>query len=145
MRDIRIPIPTLWYENDLGDRRLPDYSGGPDMPDGFKYQWSRFPCTVHEDVCCSQGRIASGSMSYSPALVLALTRPTLVERLRQLRRGHWMPRLSLPQAILVAATSCERCMNVLLWRAGTKDGYELKSAEWTRARTCCEMCSHEHD
>jgi hypothetical protein len=38
-------IPTLWYENEHGDRHVPEPGGDPyeAMPEGYKYQVSRFP------------------------------------------------------------------------------------------------------
>ena len=44
-------LHTLWYENADGARHLPNLEGGYDVPpDGFVYQHSAFPCTLHKTV-----------------------------------------------------------------------------------------------
>lgn len=44
-------IPTLWYENESGDRFIPDVAlCGDDIPQGFIYQHSRFPLYVRHSV-----------------------------------------------------------------------------------------------
>lgn len=51
---------------------------------------------------------------------------------------------TLEQAIFVYATSCERCMNVLLYRyLNGIDGYEEFSEEWYKAGTVCDFCRME--
>lgn len=48
---------------------------------------------------------------------------------------------SLDQAIWVFASSCERCMNALLYKyLDGSDGYPEFSAEWKRANTVCDFC-----
>lgn len=46
----------------------------------------------------------------------------------------------LDEAILVMATACERCMNVLIHKYLGDDGYEEYSEEWKKANTVCEFC-----
>lgn len=44
-------LPILWYENEAGERFLPDMHGGPDQaPEGFIYQHSRFPLQLTHSV-----------------------------------------------------------------------------------------------
>lgn len=47
---------------------------------------------------------------------------------------------TLSQAILIAATSCERCMNSLAHKYGLTWGYPEYSDEWKEAKTSCEFC-----
>jgi len=51
---------------------------------------------------------------------------------------------TLSQAILIAAQSCERCMNVLIYEHVTKDdGYPEYSDEWKKTNTECAFCKDE--
>ena len=86
-------------------------------------------------------RICGGSSTWPASLVAAMTRPTTVERLRRVLRGYLLPpRLySLPDAVQVAATTCEACMNTLMHEYGVNDGYREGSREWRRAGTSCEL------
>ena len=94
------------------------------------------------DKWTSGGSIHIGDMntSYPASLVLAMTRPTSEEALKAAERGHYIAPVDLERAILCAATACERCLNVLLWRYGCDDGYEEGSPEWIRSNTSCELC-----
>lgn len=84
--------------------------------------------------------VATGHSSYPVDLVLAMTRPTPQEIETATRRGHIIRPLSFERAVLLAATSCERCLNVLCWRHGLNDGYEEGSPEWEKTRTSCQLC-----
>jgi hypothetical protein len=87
--------------------------------------------------------LISGSSSYPKNLVLALTRPTLKERLISLGRGFVrLKTYDLDKAIRIAADSCERCLNVLLYKYGQNDGYKEFSDEWHRCGTECQFCEH---
>ena len=47
----------------------------------------------------------------------------------------------LDEALVVMATACERCGNVLIYKyLNGKDGYEEYSEEWKRANTICDFC-----
>ena len=52
---------------------------------------------------------------------------------------------TLSEAIILAATSCERCMNVLLHEYGCDDGYPEFSNEWQECGTACEFCTTEEE
>jgi hypothetical protein len=190
-------LPTLWYENEAGDKWFPNFDG-PGYPDegrpaDFKYQHSRFPRTlVHnclrlisqEDVdACHhketlidhglieglEGRICrscGGSQTtkvgepwpakwhgggskeafraestYPVDLVLSMVRPTAEEGQRARARGFLLPEITtFERAVLLAATACERCLNVLCWQHGLDDGYEEGSPEWEEANTRCALC-----
>lgn len=46
-----LDMPTLWYENEDGDKYVPDLRNPYDpVPEGFKYQHSRFPRMLVENV-----------------------------------------------------------------------------------------------
>lgn len=51
---------------------------------------------------------------------------------------------TLAEAIVLCATCCERCMNVLAYKyLDGKDGYAEYSGEWYRANTICKFCTEE--
>lgn len=51
---------------------------------------------------------------------------------------------TLEQAIYVFANSCERCMNVLLYKyLDGKEGYEEYSEEWKKCGTVCDFCKED--
>ncbi len=48
---------------------------------------------------------------------------------------------TLEEAIIVYATACERCMNVLVYKyTNGKEGYEEYSEEWKKCNTSCKFC-----
>lgn len=193
---LNIDLPILWYENDAGERWLPP--DGPlftEAPPGFRYQHSRFPRTLIENVLrvndpeeiarCPhtetlidhdlipglEGRLCrrcgghqtkpigtpwpsvwetsgsrpawSGTSSYPADIVLAMIRPTPEEQARAKARGYQHPAPAYEQAILLTATACGRCLNVLSWQFGLpdEDGYEEGSSEWLRSGTVCRLCT----
>lgn len=69
-------------------------------------------------------QVFTGESSYSEDLVVAMLKD-----------------YSLSQAILIAATCCERCMNAFAYGYGLTWGYEIFSDEWQAARTVCQFCS----
>lgn len=143
-------MESLWYESEDGDKISP--SDDPEFfyhaekyQKEYKYQRTRFPNQVQENMYnFSDGkctRVFSGTSSYFTDLVLAMVRPSLIERLRSfLRTGKVLPLKDFNQAVLIAAFSCERCTNVLMYEYGLKDGYKLFSDEWKECSTCCEHC-----
>lgn len=141
-------IPTLWYENENGERwLLPDtrWCGDPPPPEGFCYQHSRFPNSVRHLVLGVENdkshMIAAMESTWSAKLVMAMARPSLKERAMQfLRYGRFAPKIGLHQAILHASVSCEACGNVLRHRYGIDDGYRKYSEEWVKSNTSCELC-----
>ena len=86
--------------------------------------------------------LLSGSCGYPGDLVLAMTRPSLLERARQVYR-YGLPAIPWSdhgQAVLTAKTACEACLNVLCYRHGLADGYPKGSDAWQAAGTSCELC-----
>jgi hypothetical protein len=69
-----------------------------------------------------------------------MTRPSPVEMQAAADRGHATTPVPFERAVLLAANSCERCMNVLAYRHGLEDGYEEGSPEWVQSNTRCAMC-----
>lgn len=48
---------------------------------------------------------------------------------------------TLSEAIIVYASACERCMNVLCYKyLDGKDGYPEYSEEWKKCNTVCDFC-----
>jgi hypothetical protein len=47
---------------------------------------------------------------------------------------------SVREAIMAAATCCERCMNVLAYECGLDWGYALDSDDWVKCNTSCQHC-----
>lgn len=88
----------------------------------------------------SSRHVMTGRSSYPVDLVLAMTRPTPEEIKIALGRGHQIRPVSFERAVLLASTTCERCLNVLCWQYGLDDGYEEGSPEWQRTRTRCKFC-----
>lgn len=171
---------TLWYENEDGDKFVPDLSGNmpPEIPEDFKYQHSRFPTQLREnmlkivqedevDACehpidhidkdfgiidSMEGRtcnkcggyqskqkgelwpdkweahgsidLGGGESGWSEDLALALV-----------KNGF-----TLSNAIIVTATSCERCMNTLAYDCGLDWGYAEGSEDWQKCGTECGFC-----
>ncbi len=82
-----------------------------------------------------------GVSSWSDDLVIAMIRPNSEELTKAVERFGEEPRLlEMDDAILMAATSCERCLNGLRWRYGLDDGYPPYGTEWDKAGTSCFMC-----
>ena len=69
--------------------------------------------------------IYSATSSWSEDLVLAIA-----------NSGDY----SLSASIIIAATSCERCMNVLAHKYGLDWGYEEGSEDWKKTNTSCQFC-----
>ena len=122
---------VLWYEDDDGNRyEMPE--DGPDHPEGSKYQYSRFPNTLHDSILelnddGTSSEILRGESGFSSDLVTAMV-----------RSNDW----DVGDAIMVAGQSCERCMNVLGNHYGLDWGYPVDSEEYRKSGTTCSMCEH---
>jgi hypothetical protein len=137
--------PLLWYENDERERFVLGKADSEPAPEtGFKYQHSRFPASLHHAVLLvkdgKSSPVATAVVDYSTELVLALCRPLQREQELQLDRyGFVMLGMEFDKAVLAAA-SCERCMNAFAHRAGLEWGYPVGSTKWQQAGTSCELC-----
>jgi GNAT superfamily N-acetyltransferase/uncharacterized protein YukE len=125
----------LWYEDAHGNRL-----GGGDLgeyetwqpPEGAEYMHSQFPHVLHHSILRlnedgTSTDVGAGESSYPTDLVNTMV-----------RSGQW----DVGDAIMVAAKSCERCLNVLLDHYGLDDGYPFDSEEYWRCGTRCDMCRH---
>lgn len=145
---MRLTIPpTLWFENEAGDRWIPtddELTLGPAMPvpDGYDYSCFRFPHMVTER--CYRMR-ASGRQSL--VVETEATWPAdLVERMVQATGNDpdGARRFALYDAILVAASACSRCLNALYYRyTDGHDGYAEDSEEYRASLTRCLFCETE--
>lgn len=50
---------------------------------------------------------------------------------------------TLGEAIIISATSCERCMNALAEKYGLDWGYPEGSEEWQKCGTSCKFCKED--
>lgn len=137
----------LWYENALGDCFVPKLGESHLAPEPYIFQKSRFPAILREStLLVRNGRsttVVATEFTYSSELVLALCRPLHREQEKQLARyGSVMLPLDFDHAV-IAAVSCERCINALAHRAGLDWGYAVGSREWVEARTGCKLCQVE--
>ena len=121
------PIPYLWYENEDGEK----YSLSEDelknviIPEDYPYQHSRFP-VVRDSICVENApELMSGETGFDGMESVIMYLVT---------HNNWR----LTDAILVAATACERCMNILLEDAGG-DVYDQEQRG--SAGTHCELCA----
>lgn len=80
--------------------------------------------------------------SFPSELVLAMIRPTEKERelSKQRNKDKLPPLMDFDRAVIMAANSCERCLNVLLYNYGCQDGYPEDSPEYKKSNTSCFIC-----
>jgi len=174
-------LQILWYENDKGDKFVPDFEEGmpDDVPEGFDVQVSQFPThlrttylkTIDPDevAACSHPeediKKTYGLIDGLEGRECSLCNGTQIKNVgeewpeeweaygsREMMTGEsgWSEDLvlamassgdfTLSEAIIIAANSCERCMNVLLHDYGCDDGYPEFSDEWKKCGTECEFC-----
>ncbi len=127
----------MWYENKEGEKwRVPLELGTGDChkgrPEGYDYAMSCFP-TQLDEVChrtrpdggygCKD-EVYRGSRGWSTELVNAMVRGGV----------------SVEIAIIVAAKSCERCMNVTAHKYGLDWGYPMDSEDYKTCNTSCDAC-----
>lgn len=123
---------TLWYENEEGDKFVPDFEEGmpDDVPKEYTYQVSQFPTQLTTNYLRilddgTSEEVAVGYSDWPEDLVLAMV-----------ESGDF----SLSAAILIGSQCCDRCLNALCYEYGLDDGYQEGSEEWERANTECEFC-----
>jgi len=127
----RSKLLTLWYEDESGNKYIPNKYDTPyDIPtDKYPYQVSQFPTVLNTNYLkCYDGgskEIAQGSQSWPEDLVIAMVNST--------------EEYSLSEAILIAAQCCERCLNSLLYKYEL-GGYSEGSEEWKECGTSCNFC-----
>lgn len=124
----------MWVETKMGHKVAVDLKTGESPgPKTHPYAFARFPLEVitriytrtkdgnygGKDLC------GAATSTWSPELVMAL-----VSR----------KKLPLAHAIIIAACSCERCMNILAWQCGLKWGYSPRSVCARKIGTSCDLC-----
>ena len=72
--------------------------------------------------------IATGTSGWSEDIVLAIYNNT---------------EFSLKESIIIAARSCERCINALAFEYKLGNGYPKYSKEWHNCNTSCLFCSED--
>ena len=101
-------------------------------PEGARYQLSQFPNYLRDSMLRlnedgTSTAVMEGNRGFSEDLVTAMV-----------RNADW----DVGDAIMVAAQSCERCMNVLASHYGLDWGYKFSSKEYQECGTSCTMCDH---
>jgi hypothetical protein len=133
---MKIPdvIPTLWYENEEGDRWLPTDEDIMDCctkrPFTHEIQVSRFPRNLQTGYTKENvGTICAFNSSWNAKLATNMV----------------LAGVPIEEAILRAGVACERCMNALghaygvQW-GGEDGGYPENSKEYQNSNTRCEFC-----
>lgn len=129
--DLR-PIASLWYENESGEKYIlsDDELMNALMPEDYPYQHSRFP--VLTDTVCVQNAppLLEGhtSMNCIGPIVIALV---------QNKGWDWV------DALTFAASTCERCLNILLEET-TGEPYPDRDSAGTHCE-CCQYVDPEYD
>ena len=124
--DLLKPLPSLWYENEGGDKYIlsDEELMNADIPDDkeYHYQHSVFPLLVDSVCVKNKPQLSEGHTTINciEPIVLYLV-----------SNKGW----SLPDAITAAASTCERCLNILLEET-TGEPY----LERDTANTYCEQC-----
>ena len=127
-------LDIIWYENEAGEKWIPPMDGETHQPPkGYIFQHTQFPNRLqHEIVMVLEGgsstQVMTQSSGWQEDLVLALA----VSK-------NW----TLGEAILIAANSCERCMNAMAYEYGLIWGYAIYSEEWHQTNTQCNFCKTE--
>lgn len=163
----RFPIrlfapPVRWLENDAGEKHIAN-DGTLVPPAGYTWAHEFDPRFVVHSVLRlepdgSSTPFARAVSSWDERLVRAMIdkflplEPTAYTT----ENGIEMPamtekhlRFSVVEAITIAASACERCINALLWfysvrdDAGNPEGYPARSAEFAACNTRCQFCATE--
>ncbi len=134
-------LEQLWYEDKDRNWRLPDYTdNAPDpVDDGYIYQHSRFSTQLTQRIL----RVDIDDEGHRKSVDLGGFTSTYPDDLALAIANSGEYRLR--DAITIAGTSCERCLNALCWhyevtKDGEREGYPEGSEEWLKARTSCQFC-----
>jgi len=126
-------LKTLWYEDMEGNELEAKEDG---FPTKERYiQVSRFPYVLRTNYIKVEDnkseRLFSGESTWGEGLVLNIA-----------NSGDY----SLSESIIIAAESCERCLNVLIDKYGgygKDEGYKEYSEKWHKCGTSCKFCAEE--
>lgn len=124
LRKLR-PLETLWLEDELGNKL--NFSNGKtpdDQPEGFDYMHSRIP-VLKEELLYGNKAVFSGETTLNCIgdIVVSLV-----------QNYGW----NFTDAIVLAASTCERCLNILTEEA---TGEVYNKEDKLRCNTHCELCS----
>jgi len=123
------PLPQYWYENEEGIKHIPteeEMHGEPFFPKDFPIQHCLTPELVEEiNYTDDRGHLMTGHKTINciEDIVLYLV----------LQRG-W----KMTDAIVSAAETCERCLNILIEESG---GEKYDQHEKDTCHTHCEQCA----
>ena len=148
----------FWWEDEQGNVLQLENDRMPTEQEKEKYCFyhSEFPCELHHNISV---------YDYHPKGVqkLLIKLPIIGDKIKK-KLGKTFRRIgtfntgyrsgsdcivamvnsgdfTLEQAIWVYANSCERCMNVLLYKyLNGADGYPEYSEEWKKCNTFCDFC-----
>jgi len=121
------PLPGLWWENDDGEVRLPtdeEMKGGYVQPEGFPLMHSRNP-EVRESYFNEDGKeigVFNTTINCIGDIVMYL-----------MQEKGW----SLVDAVTLGASTCERCMNILIEESG---GEKYDQHDKESCHTHCDLC-----
>lgn len=150
---IRLFVPPLqWYENAAGRRFVPTAEESR-PPDDFDVMHSLDAHVEHVAYKYEDGDtsvIGAVTSNWDDRLVFAMATSTpYVTRAEESALGFppdVRGKFTLRQAILIAATACERCVNALSWYFGVTDGvdrvgYPAGGDEFNECTTRCHFCA----
>jgi hypothetical protein len=137
-------LANLWWENKNREKFIPTENQiveliNPD-PKQWPYAYSRFPTQIvttcyrrreHDGGYGSNDVLFRSNSGCSSELVLALC--------RNLDPDNAKPQ-TLSNALIIASTACERCMNIMAFECGLEWGYPANSDSARKAGTSCELC-----
>jgi hypothetical protein len=140
---INIKLKIFWYEdadgNYLGEVTSENCNK---PPENAKYRRSRNPNELREQIFIIEtGKLLiESTCTYSTDLVLAMIRPSIVERTRALSRGFTKSLLDFEQAVLTIVDSCEACMNAEAYERGLTWGYPRYGLRYKETNSSCIFC-----
>ena len=132
-----------WYEDKDGN--VIPYEYGAELPENAYTKHRCFPLELHEDIYMvrdKDGNIVDSSRSNEKLITLCThigggNSDVIVAMVNS---GDY----TLPEAISVYGSACERCANVLIYKyLNGKDGYPEHSEQWEACNTECYFCKDE--
>lgn len=131
-------LAHIWFETEKGakrpitDKEIRNGCFGP-SPKKYPYACVRFPTTISTSIYRRNKHGAYGGKDKIVTMESGAPGDLAVA----LVINHSM---RLDDALAIASTACERCMNILAYDNGLKWGYSHKSKEADKANTSCELC-----
>jgi hypothetical protein len=133
------PLPIMWYEDEQGNKLPYMYYGVPPIDyENFdrarwKYTHTRFGNEIHHKIF--EGDSSKPLITFTNAFASCTADLAIAI--------HQVEGLHLSEALVIAATSCERCLNVLLhhYQCSDDKGYSKESEQAQKVNTHCELCA----